>query len=106
MVEEGQGLGAVPLVPALEDVVHQAVARAELLVDDSTGYRAVLLRAIVEIREDLAPELPRFRAIREKHGIKVPSDEEHLRTLAEEGRVMLAITPDGPPSTWTSWGLD
>jgi PPOX class probable F420-dependent enzyme len=81
-------------------------SRAELLVDDSTGFRAVLVRATVQIREDLAAQLPLFRAIREKHGMNVPSDEEHLRALAEEGRVLLAITPDGPPSTWTSWGLD
>ena len=80
--------------------------RAQLAVDDSTGYRAVLVPATVEIREDIAAELPRFRAIREKHGLAVPSEEEHLRALAGEGRVLLAITPDGPPSTWTAWGLD
>jgi PPOX class probable F420-dependent enzyme len=81
-------------------------SRAQLLVDDSTGFRAVLVRATAEIREDLAAELPRFRAIREKHGRSVPTDEEQLRALTEEGRVLLAFTPDGPPSTWTSWGLD
>jgi PPOX class probable F420-dependent enzyme len=80
--------------------------RAQLLIDDSTGFRAVLIPAMVEIREDLAAELPRFRAIREKHGWAVPDDDEHLRALAAENRVLLAITPDGPPATWTSWGLD
>jgi PPOX class probable F420-dependent enzyme len=80
--------------------------RAQLLVDDSAGFRAVLVPATVEIREDLAAELPRFRAIREKYGMAVPDDQEHLRALAEEGRVLLAITPDGSPSTWTCWGLD
>jgi hypothetical protein len=50
--------------------------------------------------------LPRFRAIREKHGWAVPDDDEHLRALAAERRVLLAITPDRPPSSWTSWGLD
>jgi PPOX class probable F420-dependent enzyme len=80
--------------------------RAQLAVDDSTGFRAVLVPATVEIREDIAAELPRFRAIREKHGVRVPSDQEHLQSLTEEGRVLLAITPDGPPSTWTSWGMD
>jgi hypothetical protein len=38
--------------------------------------------------------------------MSIPSDEDHLRSLAEDGRVLLAITPDGPPSTWTAWGLD
>jgi hypothetical protein len=36
----------------------------------------------------------------------VPDDDEHLQALAAEGRVLLAITPDRPPSGWTSWGLD
>jgi len=31
--------------------------------------------------------------------------DDHLGSLIAEGRVLLAITPDGPPSTWTSWGL-
>jgi PPOX class probable F420-dependent enzyme len=81
-------------------------ARAQLLVDDSTGFRAVLVSATVEIRENIAEELPRFRAIREKHAMAVPDDEEHLRALTAEGRVLLAMTPDGPPSSWTCWGLD
>src|SRR5580698_10013414 len=52
--------------------------RAQLLVDDSTGHRAVLVPATVEVREDLRPELPRFRAIRDKHGLATPGDEEFL----------------------------
>ena len=80
--------------------------RAQLLVDDSSGFRAVLVPATVEIREDIAAELPRFRAIREKHGVEVPDDEEHLRALRAERRVLLAITPDKPPSGWACWGLD
>jgi PPOX class probable F420-dependent enzyme len=80
--------------------------RAQLLIDDPTGFRAVVIPATVEIREDLDRELPRFRAIREKHGMAVPGDDEHLRALAADGRVLLAFTPDGPPSSLTSWGLD
>jgi len=80
--------------------------RAQLLIDDPVGFRAVLVPATVEIREDLAPELPRFRAIREKYGLAVPDDDEHLRALTAEGRVLLAFTPDLPPSDWTNWGLD
>src|SRR3984893_14434816 len=49
--------------------------RAQLAVDDSTGFRAVLVSATVEIREDLAAQLLHFRAIREKHGMAVPDDE-------------------------------
>ena len=80
--------------------------RAQLLIDDPVGFRAVLVPATVEIREDLAAELPRFRAIREKHGMTVLDDDAHLRALTAEGRVLLAIAPDKPPSDWTSWGLD
>jgi hypothetical protein len=72
----------------------------------SPGFRAVLIPATTEIREDIAAELPRFRAIREKHGLALPDHDEHLRALAAEGRVLLAFTPDQPPSSWTSWGLD
>jgi hypothetical protein len=35
-------------------------ARAQLLVDDCTSFRAVLVSATVEIREDIAAELPRY----------------------------------------------
>jgi hypothetical protein len=80
--------------------------RAQLLIDDPVGYRAVLVPATAEIREDLEAELPRFRAIRQKHGLPVPDDTKHLAALAAEGRVLLAFTPDGPSSGWTSWGLD
>src|SRR5579875_3307198 len=42
--------------------------RAQLATADSTGFRSVLVPATDEIREDIAAELPRFRAIRDKHG--------------------------------------
>jgi PPOX class probable F420-dependent enzyme len=80
--------------------------RAQLLIDDPAGFRAVLVPATVEIREDIAAELSRFRAIREKHGMTVLDEDAHLRALTAEGRVLLAIAPDKPPSDWTSWGLD
>jgi PPOX class probable F420-dependent enzyme len=80
--------------------------RVQLLVDDSTGHRAVFVGGTVEIRDDLAAELPRFRAIRAKHGLTDPPDAEFLARLAEEDRVMLAITPDGPPASWTSIELE
>jgi PPOX class probable F420-dependent enzyme len=80
--------------------------RAQLLVDDSTGFRAVLVPATVEVREDIAAELSRFRAIREKYGMTMPGDAEHLQALTAEGRVLLAFTPDQPLAGWTCWGLD
>jgi PPOX class probable F420-dependent enzyme len=79
--------------------------RAQLAIDDSTGFRSVLVSATVEVREDIATLLALFRAIRVKHGVPVPGDAEQLADLTAEGRVLLVITPDGPPSTWTSGGL-
>ncbi len=80
--------------------------RAQLLIDDSGGFRSVLVAATAEIREDLVAELPRFRAIREKHRRPVPDDDELLQALTAEARVLLAFTPDQPLASWTSWGLD
>lgn len=80
--------------------------RGVVLVDDSTGFRYVRVPVTVEVREDLAAQLPRFRAIREKMGVAVPADEEFLAWLRSEGRVLLAMTPDGPQPTWTIRGLD
>lgn len=80
--------------------------RAELIVDDATGYRYVHISGQVEVRENVPAELPRFRAIREKHGRAVPPDEEFAAALIAENRVLLAITPSTPPSTWTTVGLD
>jgi PPOX class probable F420-dependent enzyme len=80
--------------------------RVELVVDDATGYRYVHISGHVEIREDIPAELGRFRAIREKHGRVVPPDETLAASLIAESRVLLAITPSSPPSTWTTVGLD
>jgi PPOX class probable F420-dependent enzyme len=80
--------------------------RVELLVDDSTGHRYVQLTGTVEVREDIKPELARFRAIREKHGKPVPPDDELAASLTAEDRVLLAITPSGPPATWKAFGFE
>ena len=80
--------------------------RAQLLIDDPTGFRAVLVPATAEIREDPATELARFRAIREKHGAVLPGDDELLKSLIDDDRVLLVFTPDQPPENWTHWGLD
>ena len=79
--------------------------RAQLLIDDPAGPRAVLIPATVEIREDLAAGLPHFSAIRDKYGLPPLPAADHLESLIADGRVLLAITPAGPPATWTSWGL-
>jgi len=79
--------------------------RVELLFDDPEGFRYVALSGTVEILEDIPAELARVRAIREKHGRPLQPDDQLAAELAAEGRVLLAITPDGPRSTWTVRGL-
>ena len=61
---------------------------------------------LAEPRNVVVAELPRFRAIREKHGMRIMEDGEHRRALEAERRVLLAIIPDAPLPDWTAWGLD
>ncbi len=80
--------------------------RAEFLIDDATGFRYVLAYGTVDVRADLASELPHFRAIRIKHGRDVPGDDDLLAGLQAEQRVMLVFTPDRPITEWTVRGFD
>jgi PPOX class probable F420-dependent enzyme len=80
--------------------------RAELLVDDATGFRYVVIPATVEIREDVRANLELFRAIRVKHGLQVPSDDDLAAELIADDRVLLVFTPSAPPSDWPSIGLE
>ena len=79
--------------------------RAELVVDDATGYRYVQVNATAEIREDVIANLSLFRAIRQKHGRAMPPDEELAAGLIAEDRILLAFTPSAPSSAWTAVGL-
>src|SRR6202000_1280482 len=80
--------------------------RAEVLVDDATGFRYVMVYGTVEVREDLGPELANFRAIRVQQGRAAPSADELLAGLVAENRVLLAFTPDRPMAEWTAHGFD
>jgi PPOX class probable F420-dependent enzyme len=80
--------------------------RVELDIDDATGFRSVLVSGTAEIREDVHAELSRFRAIGQKYGRPDRPDEELAESLIADDRVLLVITPSGPPSAWTAWGLD
>jgi nitroimidazol reductase NimA-like FMN-containing flavoprotein (pyridoxamine 5'-phosphate oxidase superfamily) len=42
--------------------------RATLLFDDPTGFRAVIVPTIATMHEDVASNLDRFKAIRDKYG--------------------------------------
>ena len=79
--------------------------RAELVVDDATGFRYVRVAATAEIREDVTANLSLFRAIREKHGRATPSDDELAAGLIAEDRILLVFTPSAPQAAWTAVGL-
>lgn len=81
--------------------------RVQLLVDDATGHRSVLVDGTAEIWEDHRKGLPYFRAVRTKYGRPVPDDDEALlENLRQEDRVLLVVTPERPVEGWTTWGLD
>jgi PPOX class probable F420-dependent enzyme len=103
---DGQHFYVTTLKSRVKYAIFRREPRAQLLIDDSTGHRAVFVPATVEIREDIRPELPRLRAIRDKYGLATPADEEFLKMYNDEGRILLAIAPESPLSEWTTIGLD
>jgi PPOX class probable F420-dependent enzyme len=80
--------------------------RVELIIDDATGMRYARVSGTVEILEDIPSNLPMDRAIREKHGLPVPADEDLTATLIAENRVLLAVTPGKPASEWSVLGVE
>jgi PPOX class probable F420-dependent enzyme len=104
---DGERFYVSTMKPRAKYAIFAADPRAELLIDDSTGFRAVMVSGRAEVWEDLSAGLPYFRAIREKYGRAVPDDDgELLDSLAQEERFLLVIIPDRPSSQWPSWGLD
>jgi PPOX class probable F420-dependent enzyme len=80
--------------------------RVELIVDDATGHRYARVSGTVEILEDVHTNLPINRAIREKHGMAVPADEELAASLIADHRILLAVTPAKPPTEWSVVGVE
>ncbi len=79
--------------------------RVTFLVDDPAGMRYVSLAGTVTFREDLENVIKLFKRIRELVGVETGTDEEYLQFLRNDNRVLLVITPDGPPESWTSMGF-
>jgi PPOX class probable F420-dependent enzyme len=79
--------------------------RAQLLVDDSTGHRSVRVDVTAVVDGDVEARLGQFRAVREKYGRAVGSDDELLANLRAEERVLLVFTPEGPDA-WMTIGFD
>ena len=79
--------------------------RVQLAIDDSTGFRYVVIDGTVAIDDDIDAGLPRFRAIRAKHGRASQTDEDLRAELERDQRVILVITPDKAPADWQGVGL-
>ncbi len=80
--------------------------RVELIIDDATGHRYARVSGTVEILQDIPSNLPMDRAIREKHGMTMGTDEELAASLTADNRVLLAVTPIKPPSDWSVLGVE
>jgi PPOX class probable F420-dependent enzyme len=80
--------------------------RVELIIDDATGHRYARVSGTVEILTDVPGNLPMNRAIREKHDMQVPADEELAASLIADNRILLAVTPARPPAEWSVMGVE
>lgn len=77
--------------------------RVQLVLDEPTGFKSVIIDGTAEIWEDIEQGLPFFRQIRAKHGVAPETDEAMRERLAREQRVLLVITPTKPLDQWTNW---
>lgn len=79
-------------------------SRAQLIVDDATGFKTVLVDATAEVIEDFDRMKEPWVAIKQKY--RGETTEAEMREQFErEQRVMLAFTPDRPIAEWTAWGF-
>jgi PPOX class probable F420-dependent enzyme len=77
--------------------------RVSLVLDESPGFRTVMIDGTVEIWEDHERGLPYFKQLRAKHSAPDASDEALMKRLQDEQRVLLVISPDKPLEHWTFW---
>ena len=80
-------------------------ARVQLVIDDSTGFRYVVVNGTVEIGDDVDAGLRYFRALREKHGKGGQSIEDLRDEMIRDQRVLLIVTPDAPQNDWLCMGF-
>ena len=77
--------------------------RVQLVLDEPTGFRTVLIDGTAEIWEDLERGLPYFARITEKHTGRSPDMTALRERLEREQRVLLVITPEASVEQWTRW---
>lgn len=79
--------------------------RVQLTIDDSLGFRYLMVDGVVEWGEDVDDGLPFFRSLRQKHGRLEQGDDELRAEMIRDGRVLMMITPDKPLTEWTNHGF-
>jgi PPOX class probable F420-dependent enzyme len=80
-------------------------SRVQLVVDDSLGFRYVVVDGTAQFLEDVDIGLDYFERLRLKHG-RTESNRGELRAEMErDGRVTLVITPTLSPADWHALGL-
>lgn len=77
--------------------------RVQLVVDDASQFRAVLLDGKAHIIEDIDEQLPFMMKIMEKGGNASDAAKTRER-LVQQDRVMIVVTPDKDPEDWNAWG--
>lgn len=85
--------------------IFTARPTAQLVIDDSTGFRYAVLDATVTIGEDVDAGLPYFERLRAKHGRGGASADDLRAEMVRDERVLLIFTPTTPPSDWLTIGL-
>lgn len=80
--------------------------RVQLAIDDSLGFRYVVVNGMVHIGEDVEEGLPYFQALRHKHGRHESNTGELREEMIRDGRVLLVVTPDLPQTDWHSKGFE
>ena len=79
--------------------------RIQVVVDDPTGFRYVVVDGTVAWIEDVDEGLDYFQRLRSKHGRKESTRDELRAEMERDGRVLLVITPSLEPAKWHAMGL-
>ena len=79
--------------------------RVQLVFDDSTGFRYVVVDGTVDIAEDIDAGLGFFQRLREKHGRGGQRREDLREEMIRDRRVLLVITPTLSAQEWLATGI-
>ena len=98
VVDDAPSYRTVVVSGPAEILDDDASLRVTLVVDDAPSYRTVVVSGPAEILDDDASLLGLRARLRTKYrydfGESSRSDDEVLRSLREEGRVVVSITPE------------